>query len=69
MMLISLGINLAAAVQIEDLISAVGHPFHHYLTYLNLHVTRRITENHDMELLSRGGVRECSQDARRGPIS
>jgi hypothetical protein len=53
MMLISLGIDLAAAVKMEDLTSAVGHLFHHHPTYSDLHIAQRITEDHNMELSAR----------------
>jgi hypothetical protein len=47
-MLVSLDIDLAAAVKMEDLTSAVGHLFHHYSTYSDLHIARRIIEDYDM---------------------
>jgi hypothetical protein len=50
MILISLDIDLAAAVKREDLTSAVGHLFHHHPTYSDLHIARRITEEDDIEL-------------------
>ena len=53
MMLISLGIDLAATVKVEDLTSVVGHLFHHHLTYSDLHIARRITEDFDMEFSTR----------------
>jgi hypothetical protein len=53
MMLISLGIDLAAAVKMEDVTSAVGHLFHHHLTYLDLHIAQRITENYGIEFFAR----------------
>ena len=53
MMLISLGINLATAVKMEDVTSAVGHLFHHHLISSDLHIARRITEDYDMELSAR----------------
>jgi hypothetical protein len=49
MMLILLSINLATAVKI-DLTFAVGHLFHYHLTYLDLYITRWITEDYDIEL-------------------
>jgi len=53
MMLISLDIDLAAAIKMEDLTSAVGHLFHHHLISSDLHIARRITEDYDMELSAR----------------
>jgi hypothetical protein len=53
MMLISLGIDLAAAVQIEDITSAVGHLFHHHPTYSDLYIAQRITENYDIKFSAR----------------
>ena len=53
MMLTSLGIDLAAAVKIEDLTSAVGYLFHHYPTYSDLYIARRITEDYNIELSAR----------------
>jgi hypothetical protein len=44
MMLLSLGIDLAAAV---------GHLFHHHPTYSDLHIARRITEDYNIELSAR----------------
>ena len=49
-MLISLGMDLAAAVKVEDLISAVGHLFHHHPTYSDLHIAQRITEDYHIKL-------------------
>src|SRR4051794_10338834 len=53
MILISLGINLAAAVKMDDLTSAVGHLFHYHPTYSDLHIAQRITEDYDVELSAR----------------
>jgi hypothetical protein len=52
-MLISLGIDLAAAVKMEDVTSAVGHLFHHHPTYSDLHIAQRITEDYDIKLSTR----------------
>jgi hypothetical protein len=49
-MLISLGIDLAAAVKMEDLTPAVGHLFHYYPTFSDLHIARWITEDYDTKL-------------------
>ena len=62
MMLISLDIDLAAAVKMEDLtfafkmedlISAVGYLFHHHLTYPDLHIAQRIMEDYNIKLSAR----------------
>ena len=49
-MLISLDINLAAAVKMEDLTSAVGHLFHHHSIYSDLDIAQHITEDYDVKL-------------------
>ena len=36
-----------------DLISAVGHLFYHHLTYSDLDIARRITEDYSVELTAR----------------
>ena len=49
MTLISLAIDLAAAVKMEDLAAAIGHLFHHNPTYSDLDIAQRITEDYNIE--------------------
>ena len=62
MMLISLDIDLAAAVKMEDLTSAVGYLFHHHPTYSDLDIAQRITEDYDIELSSSSSEENSSPE-------